>query len=185
MIDPSELVIRDNVRVDPQLDKEFIASIRERGVLTPVSVYQGADGALVVTRGHRRTLVAVQTGRESVPYHLVAQPGEVDRIIDQMAENGHRAGLTATERLAGFEQLAVLGLTAGQIAKRTATKRPEVDKALTVMGSQMAKEHVALYTDLTLDQAVVIAEFEDAGDRHRPGQRRAAGPVRARGATGP
>lgn len=40
-VDPGELVVGANVRLDPRLDKEFVDSIRERGVLEPI-VYEAA-----------------------------------------------------------------------------------------------------------------------------------------------
>lgn len=124
-------------------------------------VHRDDTDRLTVLYGQRRTLAAVEVGRESIPVHVVATPEEADRIIDQMAENDHRAALATTERLAAFEQLTSLGLSAAQIAKRTATKRAEVDTALTVMGSEMAKRSTARWDFLTLDQAAAIAEFDD------------------------
>ncbi len=161
LIDPAAAVIGENVRLDPRLDKEFLASIRERGVLTPVVVTQDDDGRYLVRSGQRRTLAAAQVGRSAIPAYVVASTGEADRIVDQLAENEHRSAVTTGERVTAMATLAGLGLTAAQIAKRTATPRATVDSALTVAASEPAARAAATHTALTLDEAVVIADFAD------------------------
>ncbi|MEJ5914252.1 hypothetical protein, partial [Pseudokineococcus sp. 1T1Z-3] len=94
----------------------------------------------------------------------VADLAEADRLVDQMGENDHRAGLTTGERVAAFAQLSALGVSAAQIAKRTATKRADVDAALTVAGSGIATGAVERWDFLTLDQSAVLADFEDEPD---------------------
>ena len=144
-----------------RLDDALVASIAERGVLTPVVAHRRADGTVAVIYGQRRTLGAVQAGRATIPVHIVASPAEADRLVDQMAENDHRAALTTGERVAGFAQLAVLGLSAGQIAKRTATKPDQVAAALSTATSTLAAAVVERFDFLTLDQGAVLAEFDD------------------------
>ena len=159
-LDPATLVIETNVRAAARLDEGLVASIAERGVLTPVVAHRREDGTVAVIYGQRRTLGAVQAGRESIPVHIVASPAESDRLVDQMAENDHRASLTTGERVAGFAQLAVLGLSAAQIAKRTATKPDQVAAALSTATSTVAAAVVERFDFLTLDQGAVLAEFE-------------------------
>ncbi|MFS0700264.1 ParB/RepB/Spo0J family partition protein [Cellulomonas sp. 179-A 4D5 NHS] len=162
-VDPRTLILEVNVRRDADLDAEFLASIRDLGVLTPVLVQRREDG-LHVRAGQRRTLAAVETGRATIPAHVVdADTDETHRIVEQLAENDHRRALRDGDHLAAFEQLALLGLTAEQIAKRTGTKKDRVTSALTVAASPVAAAATAQY-DLTLDQAAVIAEFADDAD---------------------
>ena len=161
--DPGELVIGENVRGDARLDKEFIASIRERGVLEPIVAYRDGDGHLVVLRGKRRTMTAVEVGQSRVPVMVVAPPAESDRVVDQVAENDHRAALTSSERVAAFEQLTAFGLSAAQIAKKTARPRAEITAGLKVAGSTVARAATEKLPTLDLRQAGVIAEFD--GDK--------------------
>jgi hypothetical protein len=55
----------------------------------------------------------------------VSDEGEVARLVWQWAENEHRAGLTGADKLNTIEQLALLGVGAAQIAKRTKARRKE------------------------------------------------------------
>lgn len=158
--DPATLIVGANVRLDPRIDRHFIGSIRERGVIEPIIAHTDTDGRLIVLAGQRRTLAAVQAGRATVPVVLVDSPDDIDRIIDQLAENQHRAAITPAEHLAAVEQLSLLGLSAAQVAKRTATPRATVTAALKVAHSDSAK---AAHADgaMTLEQAAALVELED------------------------
>lgn len=159
-VDPRTLLIETNVRTSADLDPEFIASVRDLGVLTPVLVHRTSDG-LRVRAGQRRTLAAIEAGRETIPALVLnGDDDQVQRIVEQWSENHHRRALSTADDAAAFEQLALLGLSAAQIAKRTRAKKTHVTTALAVSASTLATRAAAKY-DLTLDQAAVIAEFED------------------------
>lgn len=159
-IDPAEVIVGTNVRLDARLDKRFVASIRERGVLVPIVGHHDEEGRFVVVYGQRRTLAAVESQQASIPAYVVATSDEADRLVDQMAENDHRAPLNTSERAQAFEQMAALGLSAAQIAKRTATHKDQVAAGLQVAGSELAAKAVDRWDWLTLEQAAALAEFE-------------------------
>jgi len=82
-VNPTHITIGDNVRLDTKLDTDFIASIRERGVLEPVLLYRAADGTLTVLAGQRRTLAAREAGRDTIPALISdTPPAEADRLVD-------------------------------------------------------------------------------------------------------
>jgi ParB family chromosome partitioning protein len=113
--------------------------------------------------------------------------GTVERIVRQYAENEHRTGLTASDRLGVVEQLALSNVSAGQIAERTRMKRPQVDQALAVARSDLAKAASVQY-ELTIDQAAAVAEFDDDPETVKALVAAAKTGVRARagaGAVGP
>jgi ParB family chromosome partitioning protein len=160
-VDPTTLVIGPNVRTDPLgEDRALAGSIRTRGVLEVVTAYRDAAANLVVYRGQRRTLIAAQvrTPTGKVPVRVIEEPSEEDRIVDQMSENLHRANMNPREVRDGIEQLSLAGLSPATIAKHLATKRAAVDAALTVVGSQSARDLMDGH-DLTLEQAAALAEF--------------------------
>ena len=87
--------------------RTFIASVREHGILMPVVAYR--DGHKIVVRyRHRRTLAALEVGCV-VPTVVTDTPDDVSRILSQLGENDHRAGLGTRDRVTAFEQLALLG----------------------------------------------------------------------------
>lgn len=159
-LDPKQIKIGANVRTDLHADaKEFARSIRERGVLEPVTVYLDEEGAYVVLRGQRRTLVAAEVGVIDIPAQVVSKPDEADRITDQLVENLHRASMRDGEIVGGVEQLALVGVSAAQIARRAALPREHVNAALAVAGAEQTRARV-VSGDLTLEDAAIFAEFE-------------------------
>ena len=159
-LDPKKIKIGANVRTDLHADaKEFARSIKERGVLEPVTVYVDEDGEFVVLRGQRRTVVAAEVGVPDIPAQVIPKPDEADRITDQMVENLHRAAMRDSEIVGGVEQLALVGVSAAQIAKRAAIPREQVNAALTVADKAQTRARVVA-GDLTLDEAAIFAEFE-------------------------
>ena len=161
-LDPAAIIIGTNVRTDLRPDhKEFRKSIKERGVLEAVTVYRDEDGQYVLLRGQRRTVTAAEVGTPTglIPARVVPQPADADRIGDQMVENIHRAGMREAEIVAGVEQLALLGVSAAQIAKRTSIDRPTVNAALAVTKADQSRNRLDS-GDLTLEEAAIFAEFE-------------------------
>jgi ParB family chromosome partitioning protein len=159
-LDPKKIKIGANVRTDLHADaKEFARSIKERGVLEPVTVYVDEEGEFVVIRGQRRTVVAAEVGVPDIPAQVIPKPDEADRITDQMVENLHRAAMRDSEIVGGVEQLALVGVSAAQIAKRAAIPREQVNAALTVADKAQTRARVVA-GDLTLDEATIFAEFE-------------------------
>lgn len=174
VVDPTTLVIGANVRREVALDKPFLRSIADRGVREPITVRRRADGELVVRKGKRRTLAAVETGRPSVP--VLVEPGtpyddtdtagteeSIERIVDQLEENHHRTSTSEADEVRAHQQLLDLGLTAGQIARRTHVPTARVKATAAVARSELAAAVLDRY-EVTLDQVAVIAEFDDGTD---------------------
>jgi ParB family chromosome partitioning protein len=167
-IDPASLLVDINIRTQANLDKDFLASIRELGVLVPIVAVRTPEGGLRVRFGHRRTLAAVDVGRPTVPVVILpdddtaatGESGEAARIVAQWHENEQRAGLSTGDKVAAVEQLSLLGLSAAQIVKHTRAGKQDVAAALAASGSDLAKGAAGRYEFLTLDAAAAIAEFE-------------------------
>lgn len=162
-VDPRVIVLDANVRTDAHLDKGFVASIREHGVMQPVVGYQAEDGTIHVLQGQRRTLGAIEADRPTIPVYLAASPDEAHRIIGQIIENDHRAAFTDHERAAGYEQLALLGMSAAQIARQTQTPKARVSQALTARGNASAR--TGLEAGLTIEQAAVLADLGEDDEK--------------------
>ena len=65
----------DNVRDEVELDKEFLASLREHGVIVPIIAVRDAEGRTLVREGQCRTLGAREVGLTSVPVYVIpAEP---------------------------------------------------------------------------------------------------------------
>src|SRR3954471_6015545 len=98
-LDPRTLLVDLNVRQDARLDADFLASIRDLGVLVPIVGVRTPEGAVRVRFGHRRTLAAIEADRPTVPVVVAADEStdnaaQVERLVTQYAENEHRTGLS-------------------------------------------------------------------------------------------
>lgn len=162
MLDPATLLVDLNIR-EAKLDKDFVASIKDHGVIEPIVAVRTEDGAVRVRHGHRRTLAAIEAAKPLVPVFIAGTEDndEADRIARQWNENQHRAALTNVEQVSAVDQLALLGLSAATIARRLRSPRKHVESALTVRDSELARAATARYDFLTLEQSAVIAAFED------------------------
>lgn len=161
-VDPKTLVIDSNVReADAKAvaeDTAFVAHIKEHGVLQPISAHEEADG-LHVQMGQRRTLAAVLAELSTVPVYITQKREDVARVVTQLGENDHRAGISQNDRRAAVEQLTAFGLSAEQIARTTHRPKGEVETAQAVNASTVATKAMSTHA-LTLDQAQVLTEFE-------------------------
>jgi ParB family chromosome partitioning protein len=172
-VDPKTLLLDRNVRLDATADEDLIESIRLHGVLQPPAVVRtmdyredstGIHPVLRVKMGHRRTLAAIEVGQAEVPVIVAGDeanddPGQIERVLEQLAENDARKALDALDHVHAFEQLAAFGLTPDQIAKKTRKPAADVTASLAIGRSETAK-NALMHQDLTLDQAAVLAEFD-------------------------
>ena len=120
-LDPTSLVLEDNVRDEADLDKAFLESVREHGVLTPVLAERGDDAIVRVRSGQRRTLAARAAGLPTIPVYIRPATGGdestqlADRIGQQMVENDHRRALTDAHRARGIQQLLDAGCRSSRL----------------------------------------------------------------------
>lgn len=159
-LDPTTLVLETNVRTVVDVDPAFVDSIRQHGVLTPLLAWRADDGAVHVRAGQRRTLASREAGLTAVPVYVIQGDDDTARrIIEQLAENDQREGLTEAEHVDAWRALELEGLSVTAIAKRTGTKRDRIKTGLAVAASDTATTLVS--AGLTLDQAAMLIEFED------------------------
>jgi ParB family chromosome partitioning protein len=88
---------------DEQALAELKASIEKHGVLQPVLVRQGADGALLLVSGERRYQASKLAGLLTIPAVFTdGEPAEISIIENLLREN-----LTAIEEAEAIERLRV------------------------------------------------------------------------------
>ncbi|SJN25211.1 Chromosome (plasmid) partitioning protein ParB [Microbacterium esteraromaticum] len=164
LIDPQSIDVATNVRteVEATLTTGFLDSVTANGVLVPIVATRDENG-VHVRYGQRRTLAAQQVGLSSVPVYIVEanEADDAQRIIEQLVENDQRQDLTDGDRIQAWKALELEGLSATAIAKRTGTKRDKIKTGLTVAASDTGTRLIA-EVGMTLDQAALLIEFEDA-----------------------
>ncbi|WP_292976257.1 ParB N-terminal domain-containing protein [Mycobacterium sp.] len=164
-LSPNEVEIEDNVRLDPRLDRDFLASIQEHGVLVPVLAVRidGQDKPFV-REGQRRIQAARQIGLQTVPVYLRSVDGtesavRAQRVIEQMVTNDHRAPLTEAERARGIAQLLLDGVSPTKVAKELSTTKDAIAAAKVAIESHTAMSALDA-GQLNLVEATSFVEFD-------------------------
>lgn len=168
-LDPHTLVVDTNVRNVADLKADFIASIKEHGVLVPIVAVRDGDGQVLVRMGQRRTLAARQAGRSSVPVYVRTLPtGDqtVERVSQQIVENDHRDELTDADRARGIQQMMDAGLSVTKVAKKLSVDKETVKAADTIRNSTAAMQALD-GGQISLVEAAAVTEFEDDPDAQK------------------
>jgi len=167
-LDPHALVVETNVRDgEVEIEPDFVASIKEHGVLIPIAAVRAEDGQVLVRMGQRRTLAARAAGLPSVPVYVQPLAASDDaaalleRVTQQIVENDKRRDITAAQRARGIQQLLDAGVSVTKVAKKLAVAKTTVEAAGTVGKSETAQQALA-DTDLTIEQAAILAEFDSS-----------------------
>ena len=135
-----------NVRRDIHLDQEFLDSIAELGILTPLRITPAGGGVYRVIEGHRRLAAAEQLGHAEVPYDLAAERegDEAGQFLDMYATNHHRKSLSTLEEADALFGASANGASKRRIRKATGLSPDEVASALKAGGmSGLARETAA------------------------------------------
>ncbi len=105
---------------------ELAASIKERGVKTPISVRPHPDkkGHYLVNHGARRYRAAEAAGLETIPAFV-----DTEHVyVDQLVENIQRETLTVMETVNAVAHLMDGGLSQAEVARQTGKSRTWVSR---------------------------------------------------------
>jgi ParB-like nuclease domain len=103
MLNPADFIVGDRLRA---LDRESVERLKESisriGLKTPISVRSSGQGCTLVA-GRHRLAACIELGINQIP--VVAETGsELEARLWEIAENLHRAELTALERAEHISQ---------------------------------------------------------------------------------
>lgn len=167
-VDPRVLIDNPrNLRTTVGDVDDLKASMAEVGILCPLILVpvdgdgNGDSSGLMIEIGHRRKRAAIELDFPLVPCIIAPDEGAAMLIAAQLAENGHRKGLTATEEAEGFHQLTLLDWTPEKIAKVRHIPAAAVKQSLKLRTLPEAARDAADAGTLTLDDAAVMVEFSD------------------------
>lgn len=106
--------------------KELAASIREIGIITPITVRQTEQGTYQIIAGERRWRASQMAGLESLPAYIKTAADD-DVMEMALVENIQREDLNAIEIALAYQHLSdTLGLTQERISERVGKSRTSV-----------------------------------------------------------
>lgn len=157
-----------NIRHEVLPSAELVASIQQDGILQPLVVapHPTLEGDYTLIAGHHRLAAAKKAGLSQVPVvirHDLA--GDEQQIPAMVSENMHRRDLTVTEEADAYQaMLGFDGWDAKRIAKATGHNVARVRDRIK-LGKLDESQRAALDDgQLTIERALVLAEFEDHPD---------------------
>jgi len=119
---------------EPEALEALADSIREYGLIQPITVRALDKGYYQIVAGERRWRAARMAGLREVPVRILEAD---DRLTAEMAlvENLQREDLNPLEEARGYRQLmADYELTQGEVAKRVQKSRSAVANSLRLLG---------------------------------------------------
>lgn len=148
------------VRLDEDMD-QLVQSVKERGVITPVTLRQKEDGRYELVSGHRRKKACELAGLQSIP----AEIKELDRdaaIILMVESNLQRSTILPSEK--AFSYKMRLEAMRRQGERKDLTCGPVVHKSRDVLGEGTSESgrQISRYIRLT-ELIPSILEMVDEG----------------------
>ena len=111
---------------DQQAIEDLAASIKQIGIIQPITLRQEEDGSYMIVAGERRFRAAQIAGLETIPAYI-RKVSDDDVMEMALIENIQREDLNAIERALAYQQLlARHGCTQEELATRVGKSRATV-----------------------------------------------------------
>lgn len=113
--------------------EDLMNSIREHGIIQPLTVTTRVSGGYELIAGERRFRAAKMLGMSSVPV-IVRQAERDDKLILALIENIQREDLNSLEEARGYQRLvAEFGMTQEAVSKQVGKARSTVANSLRLL----------------------------------------------------
>ena len=119
---------------NPEQMEELTASIKENGILQPLTVRELEGGNFELIAGERRLRAAKDAGLETVPVYILSVDADVEMMEFALVENIQRVDLKPLEKAEGYAILSgKYDLSQDDIARRVGKSRPAIANALRLL----------------------------------------------------
>lgn len=163
-IEPNPYQPRHNFH-DGELE-ELAASIREKGILTPLLVSKTDKGYRLIA-GERRWRAAARAGLERVPV-VVRETTPTEQLELALIENIHRRDLNPIEEALAYKRLIEdTSTTQEHLAKRLGRDRSTIANMLRLLKLPQGIQRDVLEERLTMGHARALAGLNDRKEQKR------------------
>ena len=144
---------------------ELVGSVREFGVLQPISVrslgkQNGVDKYELIM-GERRLRASKEAGLTQIPA-VIRETGDENMLRDALLENLHRSDLNAIEEASAYQQLLEeYGCTQDQLAEKLSRSRPQITNTIRLLRLPTALQSKVAAGVLSAGHARAILSVED------------------------
>ena len=150
---------------DPEAIATLAESIRQYGVLNPLTVRRTAGGGYELVAGERRLRAARVAGLTDVPCLLINADGEDSSVI-ALVENLQRRDLDFFEEANGFKRLIdQFGLTREEAARKVGKTQSAVANKLRLLRLSQQNMELIRRNNLTERHARALLRLSEEADR--------------------
>jgi len=144
---------------DPEMD-ELVASIKEKGIITPLLVSRSAKGYVLIA-GERRLKAAKKAGLKKVPV-VIRESTPLESLELALIENIHRKDLNPIEEALAYQRwLQDSGTTQDALAKKLGKDRSTISNTLRLLNLPMVIQQDLIDGRLSMGHARVLAGLKD------------------------
>ena len=160
----AELDRTHNVRRSLGDLSDLVESIRDVGVLTPVTVTPKASTAgWWLVAGHRRTAAAEEVGLETVPALVHTAADRAERLLATLVENLQRLDLDPVEEAGGYRSLVDAGWSQAEVARRVRRSKGHVSRRLRILTLPDTVQAMVTEGTVTVEHAYTLARLVAKG----------------------
>ena len=145
--------------------KELADSIKEKGILQPITVRRGINNQFEIIAGERRWRAAQRAGLHEVPV-IIRVSDEQDSFELAIIENIQRADLNVMEEAEAYDQLInKYALTQMEISQKLGKERVSIANSLRLLNLPDAIKQMLRQKQISAGHAKVILSLEDHGQQ--------------------
>lgn len=147
---------------DQQALDELKESIRQKGIIQPVTVRRTADGTYELISGERRIRAATEIGLRTVPAYVIEVKKDEEMLELALIENLQREHLNPIEIAISYQRLMHdVGLTAEEVAKKVSKDRTTVVNFLRLLKLPQPIQDALRHGQLTTGHARALVSVPD------------------------
>ena len=151
---------------DPEQLKELSDSIKENGVIQPVTIEDAKDGTFYIIAGERRTRASRLAGLEKIPVQLSAFSDQ-KKVEVALIENIQRADLNPVEAARAYYKLMELGgLKQEEVAQKVGKNRATVANAIRLLKLPEDIQNALVGGQITAGHARALLMVKDKMNMH-------------------
>ena len=161
---PIEDLNRDsNVRRDLGDLGDLTLSIKQVGVLQPVTITPNILAGHDLVAGHRRVAASLEAGLAEVPCHVVEFDSEDARLVATLVENLVREDLDPLDEAGGLQRLIEAGWSRDKISRKVSRSKAHISKRLSLLSLPSDVQEKVRTGDYTVEHGYQVSRLVSDG----------------------
>ena len=153
---------------DQQALDELKESIKQKGIIQPVTVRQAKDGKYDLISGERRLRASLEIGLKIIPAYIIEVKNDEEMLELALIENLQREHLNPIEIAISYQRLMHdVGLTAEEVAKKISKDRTTVVNFLRLLKLPKIIQDALRKNQLTMGHARALVSLTNENTQLR------------------